>query len=383
MIENKNIAFYASIKPPDHHIPSGDRLIAQNIFKALEMSGANIELASRYIAYSKRHGESVLAQNKIDAQEEAKRVLEHYKSLTPGLLPQVWLTYHPYCKAPDWIGPIVSKELGIPYVTIEAAKTGQGGAEDLWKPWRQEAQKGIKQADLHLVFKPSDQKYLSGLLGSSDKLLQFNPFIDAEHIELAQPLELPNHWKKDTPVLITTGMMRKGKKVDNFHILADALTDLGDDFNLIIVGGGPEEMTVQKAFSKIDKNRTYWTGMVEHGDVLRWMRSSDIFIWPGWKEPIGMVYLEAQLQELPVIAYESMGVPLVVEHNTTGLLAPEDDLQTLKNNTLKLLQDAGLRKTMGSKGRRKVLAEHGIKAASGRLVAVLEDVLNHELPNHP
>lgn len=375
MLINKNVAFYAPIKPPDHHIPSGDRLIAQNIFKALEMSGANVELASRYIAYSKRHDATILAEKKLGAENEAGMLLEKYNSLPPNQRPQFWLTYHPYCKAPDWIGPIVSRALKIPYVTIEAAKTGQGGAEDLWKPWREEAQRGIKQADLHLVFKPTDEQYLFELLGSKDRLIQFNPFIDAESINLAEPMALPNQWDKSTPVLITTGMMRKGKKLDNFQILAEVLTDLGEDFNLVVVGGGPEEANIREAFSKIDEKRIHWTGMVEHAEVLRWMRSSDVFIWPGWKEPIGMVYLEAQLQKLPIIAYESMGVPLVVEHNVTGFLAPEDDLQSLRDNTLKLLQDASLRNTMGENGRAKVLAEHGIKAASNQLALALGSLL--------
>ena len=375
MLQNKNIAFYAPIKPPDHNIPSGDRLIAKNIFKALQMSGANIELASRYIAYSKRHDETILAQKKQGAEEEARQLLKEYRSRSPATRPQVWLTYHPYCKAPDWIGPTVSKALNIPYVTIEAAKTGQGGAEDFWKPWREEAQAGIKQADLHLIFKPTDEQYLCELVGSQEKLVSFSPFIDAENIDLAQPMELPQHWDRNTPVLITTGMMRKGKKLDNFHILAKALTYLGAESNLIVVGGGPEEMAIRQAFSRLDENQIHWTGMVEHGEVLRWMRSSDVFIWPGWKEPIGMVYLEAQLQELPVLAYKSMGVPLVVEDNKSGLLAPEDDLQSLKENTIKLIKDADLRKTMGKNGRDKVLCEHGINAASEKLSQVLGTLL--------
>lgn len=379
MLENKNIAFYAPIKPPDHHIPSGDRLIAQNIFKALEMSDANVELASRYIAYSKRHDEAILEQKKQDAEGEAKKLLKEYTSRASASLPHVWLTYHPYCKAPDWIGPIVSKVLNIPYVTIEAAKTGQGGPEDFWRPWREEAQAGIRQADLHLVFKPTDSQYLCELLGSKEKLVPFSPFIDAENIDLAQPMELPQHWDRNTPVLITTGMMRKGKKLDNFNILAKALTNLGTDFNLIIVGGGPEETAIRKAFSGLDENQIHWTGMIEHSDVLRWMRSSDIFIWPGWKEPIGMVYLEAQLQELPVLAYKSMGVPLVVAHNETGLLAPEDDLGLLKDNMIKLLQDARLRKTMGQKGRIKVLTEHGIQSASNQLAELLAGMIEGSL----
>ncbi len=375
MLQNKNIAFYAPIKPPDHHIPSGDRLIAQNIFKALKICGAHVELASRYIAYSKRHDTAILQERKKGALAEAEKLIAYYKTLSEASLPEIWVTYHPYCKAPDWIGPQVSKALGIPYVTIEAAKTGQGGPEDLWKAWRKEAQAGITTANLHLVFKPTDREYLSSLLGTDKKLLGINPFIDAENIKLAKPMELPSHWNKQTPVLITTGMMRKGKKVQNFFMLAETLSGLDEPFNLIIVGGGPEETEIREAFSQIDERHMHWTGIIEHSDVLRWMRSSSIFIWPGWKEPIGMVYLEAQLQELPIIAFESMGVPLVVEDNQTGYLASEGDIEALKNLLARLLKNPQSSKSMGLKGREKVLTQHGIKAAANRLEETLSPLL--------
>ncbi len=375
MLKDTNVAFYAPIKPPDHHIPSGDRLIAQNLFKAFEISGANIELASRYIAYSKRHDVNILEDKKNGALEEIERLLDYYKSMDRTLLPQIWVTYHPYCKAPDWIGPKIAKALDIPYVTIEAARTGQGGAEDLWKPWRKEAQEGIKSADMHLVFKPTDQDYLKNLLGNESKLFHFNPFIDAENIALAAPENLPKNWDKQTPVLITTGMMRKGKKLENFKILAEVLKGVRSDFNLIIVGGGPEEQAVKDAFHFISSERTHWTGLIEHAEVLRWMRSADVFIWPGWNEPIGMVYLEAQLQELPILAFKSMGVPLVVEDKQTGFLSTQDDIAALTKNTDRLLNDVELSKTMGKNGRKKVLSNHGIHAAAQRLEKTLSTLL--------
>lgn len=376
MLQTNNIAFYAPIKPPDHPIPSGDRLIAQNVLKALEITGVNVELASRFIAYSKRHDASILEDRKINALAEANRLIAHYNTLANSSQPDLWLTYHPYCKAPDWIGSTVSKALGIPYVTLEAAKTGQGGEQDLWQEWRKEAQAGILTADRHLVFKPSDWSYLSSLLNSEAKLFKLDPFIDAETVELAEPMSLPEHWNKSTPILITTGMMRKGKKVENFNILAKTLTDLDEDFNLIIVGGGPEEEAIKQAFSKIDARRIHWTGQIEHAEVLRWMRSSDVFVWPGWKEPIGMVYLEAQLQELPIVAFKSMGVPLVVEHKHTGLLAPEDNLEALQDHIRVLLLDTQLRKDMGINARSKVLSSHGIHAAAQRLEETLSPLLN-------
>lgn len=372
MTKARHIAFFAPIKPPDHHIPSGDRLIAQNLIKAFELAGHDVELASRYICYSKRSNPEILTNRKKGALAEAEQLIEHYARLDQSEQPELWVTYHPYCKAPDWIGPLVSKALGIPYITIEAARTGQGGPEDEWKPWRQEAQAGIKQADLHLVFKPTDRAYLTELLGSTEKLMAFPTFMDFDRTAMTKEAELPMHWQQGVPTLVTTGMMRKGKKDKNFYMLAEILSGIQDhEWNLIVIGGGPEEENIRQAFSSIPSERIHWTGLVDQPQVLEWMAASDIFIWPGWKEPIGMVYLEAQLQSLPVIAYKSMGVPLVVEDGETGILAEENNIDAMRENIITLLQNHDLSRNMGKAGRHKVITQHSLKAAASRFNEII------------
>ncbi len=369
------LAFFAPIKPPDHPIPSGDRLIAQNLIKALEIGGHQVMLASRYICYSKRSDPAILAERKAGALAEASRFINERKALPNSEQVDAWITYHPYCKAPDWIGPLVSCELNIPYVTIEAARTGQGDDTDPWRPWREEAQAGIRKADLHLVFKPSDRAYLTELLGSTERLRDFPTFVDLQTLIGEDAFHLPSHWSDETPVIITTGMMRKGKKDQNFYMLAEILSGMVDqDWNLIVVGGGPEEDAIRVAFGNIPAERVHWTGQVSHDEVLKWMRAADIFMWPGWKEPIGMVYLEAQAQGLPVIAYESMGVPLVVDHEVSGLLAPEGDDVTMQANIRCLLEDKAQRTKMGEAAKAKVRNIHSIEAASERLSAVMKEV---------
>ncbi len=365
------IAFYAPIKPPDHPIPSGDRLIGGNLMKALRLANFEVSLASRFIAYSKRSDPLILENRKNAALEEARRLIDAYRTQDREARPELWLTYHPYCKAPDWIGPAVSRVLDIPYVTVEACKTGQG---DQWLPWRKEAQSGIIQANRHLWFKPMDRDYLVGLLGSDERLRQIPPFIDLEAQNIAEPAVLPAHWNSQTPVMITTGMMRPGKKDRNFFLLAEILQEMQNvDWNLVVVGGGPQEQVVREAFCDIKKDRVHWCGQVPGSDVAGWMHAADLFVWPGWKEPIGMVYLEAAAQGLPAMAFESMGVPLVVRHNQTGLLAPLDDLETFRSNLTRLLVEKSLRDQMGQDARKFVTEERSMTAAVARLGQCLSE----------
>ena len=359
------IAFYAPIKPPDHPIPSGDRLIAGNLIKALELAGYNVELASRFIAYSKRSDMEILYSRKIAALDEAADLIDKYQRLPIIERPNIWISYHPYCKAPDWIGPTVANALSIPYVTIEACKTGQG---DQWLAWREQAQAGIKLADLHLWFKPTDKTYLTELLGSDDQLCNIPPFIDLDNNSDITPAILPVEWDKNTPALITVGMMRKGKKLHNFYLMAEILQDMQDiPWNMVIVGGGPAEDAIKQAFSTIAPDRLHWCGQVQSIEVVQWMRACDIFIWPGWKEPIGMVYLEAAFSELPTIAFNNMGVPLVVHHNETGLMVEPDDLSAFRHHLKSLLMNKPLRQTMGENARKFIVDYRSTNAAVKRL----------------
>ncbi|MFD0914966.1 glycosyltransferase family 4 protein [Pseudahrensia aquimaris] len=376
----KRIAFYAPIKPPDHPIPSGDRLIAGNLMQALTLAGYDARLASRFITYSKRENSEILTKRKEEALMEAKRIIQRMR----GNPPDLWLTYHPYCKAPDWIGPTVSGAFAIPYVTVEAARTGQGleNGGDRWKAWRDEAQVGIRQADLHICLKPLDRFYLGGLLGSEENLRDLRPFFDATEPSNLPEISLPSHWRKDVPVLVVAGMMRPGKKVENYRILAEALTNMQAlPWNLVIIGGGPEEDAIRELFKNIATERLYWTRSIPREEVLAYMAQGDLFVWPGWREPIGMVYLEAQLMGLPVAALNDMGVPLVVKHGKTGLLA-EDKGKPYEDALTTLISHPQLRHDLARQARENAISNHGMDAAAQRLKSLLDPLLfGKPLPN--
>lgn len=381
----KKVGFYAPIKPPDHPIASGDRLIARNIVCALRLADFDVELASSFIAYSKRPDDDILSQRMESASAEAQKVIDRFASAPPD----IFLTYHPYCKAPDWIGPRVSDAFGIPYATIEACRTGQGRehGQDLWHKWREQAQLGISQATRHFYFKPMDRDYLQTFLPNSSggELRSLAPFIDSSRPESLPAVDLPDTFSR-CPTLITVAQMRGGKKFDNYQILAKALESVALeplhslDWNLIIVGDGPHHCDIRSVFSAIDGERLHWAGSVDESQVLSYMSVSDIFVWPGWHEPIGMVYLEAQKMGLPIVAQDSFGVSLVVEHNETGLLVPEasldEDQIPLGDAITRLLTDTRLRKKLGDRGVERIETHHSLRSASLFFQSELNDLVH-------
>lgn len=367
------VAFYAPLKTPDHHIPSGDREVARLMIAALARAGCEVELASRVISYQKRPSSEIGGERRRQAEAEAERLIEAWRHGAERK-PDLWFTYHPYCKAPDWIGPRVSAALKIPYVTAEACRTRQGKDED-WAVARQAVQAAVRGAAVNFCVKPSDRDYLLSFLPDMKTIVPLLPFVDLRRIDhLRDRAGQAATFSNGHPLIVSVGMMRPNAKFRSYEMLAAALGRLRDiDWKLAIVGDGPMRGEVENLFSAMEPGRIRFVGALERDEVLRWMRAGDIFAWPGFSEAFGMVYLEAQACGLPVAALRTAGVPIVVEHGVTGLLAAEDEA-AYAGALRDLLADRSKRQGLGAAGRRKVEREHDIASAAEVLRANLPRV---------
>ena len=122
------IAFYAPLKPPDHPVPSGDRRVAQLFLEALRRAGHEPFVASTLRSFD-GNGDPVRQAGLAGlGRRAAERLLRQWRR-SPAAAPQLWFTYHPYYKAPDWLGPAVSRALNIPYLVAEASHAAKQSFE--------------------------------------------------------------------------------------------------------------------------------------------------------------------------------------------------------------------------------------------------------------
>lgn len=77
---------------------------------------------------------------------------------------------------------------------------------------------------------------------------------------------------------------------------------------------------------------------------------ASIFCVPSRNEPFGVVYLEAMMHRLPVIASRIGAVPDMVKEGVTGRLVPPNDTQALTRALVDLLGDPALCRRMGEAG---------------------------------
>src|SRR5690606_15375884 len=101
--------------------------------------------------------------------------------------PDLWMTYHPYYRAPDLLGPSLAKKFAIPYVTVEASYARKRD-RDLWAEPQKFVISAIETAALNICFTKRDRDGLA-MLGPHVRLAYIKPFIDIENYSSAA---LPN-----------------------------------------------------------------------------------------------------------------------------------------------------------------------------------------------
>ncbi len=366
----RKIAFYAPLKSPNDPHPSGDREIARLLMRALSKAGFDVSLASEVKSYQKRADPDLYSRRHDEVEAEKARIHERWMQ-NPRLRPDLWFTYHPYCKSPDWLGPHLSKEFGIPYATAEAARTAQD-SDEAWENGRLATQAAVKAAAINFVLKESDWTYLDSFLPDMRTARRLAPFLDLS-VQPDVAHQAPPLFANDDPMLMTAGMMRPGKKLQCYESLAASLKAIGHDrWNLVVAGDGPERDTIADLLSFIAPERLKLLGNVEHGMMFGLMDRSDVFFWPGIREPIGMVYLEAQSRGVPVVALDNAGVPSVVDNGKTGLLAI--DKQDMAAALRRLLADPSLRRSLGGAAAAYVRARHDVAAAAATLDKAIKEL---------
>jgi glycosyltransferase involved in cell wall biosynthesis len=361
------IAFYAPLKPADHPTPSGDRRIARLFLEALRRAGHQPFVASRLRSYDGAGDTLHQARLARIARATAARLLRRWDE-EPDAAPELWLTYHLYYKAPDWLGPAISAALGIPYVIAEASHAPKraGGS---WEIGHRAVADALRRADAVLGLNPADRECVLPLLQRPQRWVALPPFLDARRYGTrpARPPASPLR----PPRLIAVAMMRAGDKLASYELLGAALAGLLDlPWSLDIIGDGAARAAVESGLAPLGSRVTY-RGALDEAAIAGALADADLCVWPALNEAFGMALLEAQASGVPVVAGRSGGVAGIVVSGETGLLVPPGDVASFGAAVRRLILDGEARAAMGAAARAKVEREHDLPVAALRLAAAI------------
>ena len=211
------VLLHTPLKPPDSPTPSGDREMARGLARLLRRLGHRTVMPplSRVAAGVPSPQAHLALERRARAQ--AARLIARWRAL-PASHPErfdLWLTYHCYYRKPDWLGPIVSRALGVPYVLVEASHAPRRA----YGPPRlghRAVERALAAADLVLTVNPHDLAGVRARLRPGARQVRLPPFIDTAPFRTAP--QAPN----DPPVLLSVGMMRTRDKLESYKVLARA-----------------------------------------------------------------------------------------------------------------------------------------------------------------
>jgi glycosyltransferase involved in cell wall biosynthesis len=120
--------------------------------------------------------------------------------------------------------------------------------------------------------------------------------------------------------------------------------------------------------------RVEFLGFVERARELA--ATFDILALPATRpEGLGGVLLEAMAAGVPVVATRTGGIVEVVEHGSTGLLVPPDDLDALSDALAQLIRDTARRRAMGAAGRHAVERRFSAARMASEIMELYQQVL--------
>lgn len=112
------------------------------------------------------------------------------------------------------------------------------------------------------------------------------------------------------------------------------------DAELVIVGGGALEAELKALSEQLGiAAQTRFLGAKPNLEAMTEVAKAGIFVLPSLGEGLGIVLLEAQALDVPVVGTNVGGIPDVINHDRTGLLVPAKDAHAIADAVIRLFSE--------------------------------------------
>lgn len=181
--------------------------------------------------------------------------------------------------------------------------------------------------------------------------------------------------------VLSIGRLVEKKGFDDGLAAIDRARHDGSSARWTIVGDGPERDRLARLAQELGvEEYVTFLGAVPHDQTLELLATHDVLLCPsrtatdGDQEGIPVVLMEAMATGMPVVATRHSGIPELVEHGRSGLLADERDTVGLARSLAQLEAEPSERQRLGLEGRRKVERHFASVALDRALEQILIDV---------
>ncbi|MGE4496337.1 MAG: glycosyltransferase family 4 protein [Deferribacterales bacterium] len=147
------------------------------------------------------------------------------------------------------------------------------------------------------------------------------------------------------------------------------------DAKLHIAGTGKKEGSIRELIKALGiENSVKLYGFIK--DIPAFLAELDIYVLTSLEESFGNTVLEAMFAALPVVSFETGGVPEVL--GGTGILTPVGDTDALAEKMILAARDASLRTEKGEAARKRAEEVYDLEKNTHRLIELFEQVISSQ-----
>ncbi len=297
---------------------------------------ARIKCYDLAINYEENNGKSFL--NKLihfpfKQWKHKVRLTALLKELRPDIVISM------FCNDASFIPSIKDGSKKILEIHFSRFKRLQYGRKGLWRLadwWRYKTDaKVVSRFDKFVVLTQEDKGYWGNI-----------PNIcvipNARTFEVNQPATL------EAKKVVAVGRLNHQKGFDRLIDAWSIVDNVVSGWKLQIVGDGELREQLQYNIRELGLSNQINIGKAEK-DMVSVYKDASILAMSSRYEGLPMVLLEAQAAGLPIVSFDcKCGPKDVIENGVDGFLVEDGDIEQLAQKLVVLMQDANLRKQMGS-----------------------------------
>lgn len=158
-------------------------------------------------------------------------------------------------------------------------------------------------------------------------------------------------------------------------LLLQALAATTAGASLDVIGDGDDRAALEATAKQLGiAARVRWHGAQSQEQLVPLYRAAAAVVIPSENEGLGLVAVEAQLCEAPVIAFRSGGLTDVIIDGVTGVFTPPGDVLALASAMDAVLARSDRGRSLGKAGRDAALARFSPSVVASRYASIYESV---------
>lgn len=201
--------------------------------------------------------------------------------------------------------------------------------------------------------------------------------IDFDFFTKSADKDFRTDWKiGDREIIIGTAGRLSAEKAQINLVKAFAMLppETRNNCRLIIAGSGPEKDAINSSAAELGlETSVTLTGFIS--DMRSFYQAIDIFCLPSLREASPLTILEAAASSRPVVTTRVGSVGNLIDDSIDGLIVQPGNLHQLSDALRKVIVSEELRRSFGTRLRKKLAKDHGIKQWAQTIFGIYEELL--------